>query len=99
MYAGCEIELREALEAFDSSGKVLAPASRGSSAVAMSKALPVRRFTFTYGIPVGESKAGSMRRPRSSASASRRGSRVIWCAERSQPRTRMTISKCFTSRS
>ena len=42
-----------------------------------TRLLPVFRLTYMYGRPVGESKAGRSRVPRSSASRSRRASPVI----------------------
>jgi hypothetical protein len=60
---------------------------------------PVLRFTYMYGIPVGERNAGKRRVPRSSARASSRASPVSWWAERSPPSTRMVISNPLTKTS
>ena len=58
--------------------------------------LPVFRLTYMYGMPVGESKAGSSRVPRSSARRSRPASPVIWYAESRPPRRRIVTSKFLT---
>src|SRR6185436_15446659 len=57
---------------------------------------PVFRLTYMYGMPVGDSKTGRSRVPRSSARRSRRSSPVISYAESSPPRMRIVISKFLT---
>jgi hypothetical protein len=57
---------------------------------------PVFRLTYMYGIPVGESNAGDSRRPRSSASRSRRRSPVSSYPESRPPSSRIVTSKFLT---